>query len=177
MTVDLKSQDLVLGQATILNVVLKPGNNTVSLRGNLDIDKVLDNFSDIVESQRDALQNGELELTATGNSTTYNGVHIPYYETILKGLDLTATCRGSPSSWLSCLHAMPLKPIPIFSIFNISRLIDKNSIKHNSRKIHSIDFPTLLLLSSLYHHHHHHHLPHTSIINQSSYHLSPESKY
>lgn len=70
MTVDLKSQDLVLGQATILNVVLKPGNNTVSLRGNLDIDKVLDNFSDIVESQRDALQNGELELTATGNSTT-----------------------------------------------------------------------------------------------------------
>ena len=90
MTVDLKSQDLVLGQATILNVVLKPGNNTVSLRGNLDIDKVLDNFSDIVESQRDALQNGELELTATGNSTTYNGVHIPYYETILRGLDLTA---------------------------------------------------------------------------------------
>lgn len=89
----------------------------------------------------------------------------------------TATCRGSPSSWLSCLHAMPLKPIPIFSIFNISRLIDKNSIKHNSRKIHSIDFPTLLLLSSLYHHHHHHHLPHTSIINQSSYHLSLESKY
>ncbi|RJE20820.1 hypothetical protein PHISCL_06839 [Aspergillus sclerotialis] len=90
MTVNLKSQDLVLGQATILNVVLKPGNNTVSLRGDLDIDKILNNISDIVAAQRDALQDGELELTATGNSTTYNGVHIPYYETILRGLDLTA---------------------------------------------------------------------------------------
>ena len=51
--------------------------------------KILDNLSDILASQKDALQKGDLDLTVTGNTTTYNGVHIPYYETILRGLDLS----------------------------------------------------------------------------------------
>lgn len=40
-------------------------------------------------AQKEALQQGELELTATGNSTIYNGNHITYYEQILKDLELT----------------------------------------------------------------------------------------
>lgn len=90
MTLNLQSEDLVLGYATINDVVLKPGNNTVALRGNLDIATVLQNIPQIVSSQRDALRSGELELIATGNSTIYNGNHIHYYEEILKDLELTA---------------------------------------------------------------------------------------
>lgn len=90
VTLDLKSEDLVLGQATIYNVVLKPGDNFVNLRGYIDIDTILDNIPKIMAAQTDALSKGNLELSADGNSTIYNGEHIGYYEEILNNLTLTA---------------------------------------------------------------------------------------
>lgn len=90
MTLNLKNEDLLLGYAKINDVVLKPGNNTVSLRGVLNIGTLLDNISEVITEQKEALRQGELELTATGNSTIYNGNHINYYEQILKDLELTA---------------------------------------------------------------------------------------
>jgi hypothetical protein len=56
----------------------------------LDIGTVLDNIGPLLTTQREALQQGELELSATGNSTIYNGNHIRYYEKILNDLVLTA---------------------------------------------------------------------------------------
>lgn len=87
---NLKSDDLILGQATIFNVLLKPGNNTVSLRGHLEIQTVIENFSRIFSSQKEAILNGDIQLSASGNSTIYNGNHISYYEEILNELTLTA---------------------------------------------------------------------------------------
>ncbi|KAJ5106106.1 hypothetical protein N7456_002781 [Penicillium angulare] len=89
VTLNLQSFNLDIGQATILNAVLKPGNNTVSLRGKLYIDTLVDNISEIVSSQRESLLNGTVQLSASGNSTIYNGVHIPYYEKVLNNLTLT----------------------------------------------------------------------------------------
>ncbi|KAJ6000851.1 hypothetical protein N7481_001260 [Penicillium waksmanii] len=89
VTLNLKSSDLVIGQATILDILLRPGNNNVSLRGTLDIKTVLDNLEVIMEAQSDALKDGVIELSASGNSTIYNGIHIPYYEEILSSLTLT----------------------------------------------------------------------------------------
>jgi hypothetical protein len=82
------SSDLIIGQATILNVVLKPGNNTVALRGRVDTTTVLENLSEILAVQKAALMDGDLELSASGNSTIYNGVHIKYYEQVLNNLTL-----------------------------------------------------------------------------------------
>lgn len=79
---------MIIGQATILNVVLKPGNNTVALRGRVEISTVLDNLSEILDAQKAALANGDLELSASGHFTVYNGVHINYYEKVLKNLTL-----------------------------------------------------------------------------------------
>lgn len=90
MTLNLRSSDLIIGQATILNVLLKPGNNTVALRGRVEISTVLDNLSAILNAQKTALGDGELELSASGNSTIYNGVHIKYYEQVLNNLTLVA---------------------------------------------------------------------------------------
>ena len=87
---NLKNDDLILGQATIFNVLLKPGNNTVSLRGHLEIQTVIENFSQIFSSQKEAILNGDIQLSASGNSTIYNGNHISYYEAILNDLTLTA---------------------------------------------------------------------------------------
>lgn len=82
------SSDLIIGQATILNVILKPGNNTVSLRGRMEIATVLESLSEILDVQKAALMDGDLELSASGNSTIYNGVHIKYYEQVLNNLTL-----------------------------------------------------------------------------------------
>ena len=90
MTLNLKTSDLILGQATIENVILKPGNNSVALKGELDIKTIMDNLSDIISSQKEALTSGDLQLDASGNSTIYNGVHIDYFEEVLNNLTLTA---------------------------------------------------------------------------------------
>lgn len=78
-----------MGEALIQNVVLKPGNNSVALSGRLEIRKVLQNLPEIIEAQREAILNGEIELSAKGNKTIYDGQHIPYFERVLNNLTLT----------------------------------------------------------------------------------------
>ncbi|KAH8425140.1 DUF3712 domain-containing protein [Aspergillus melleus] len=90
VTLNLKSQDLLLGEALIQNVILKPGNNTVALSGRLDIRTILQNLSKIVAAQREAILKGEIELSAQGNKTVYDGQRIPYFERVLNNLTLTA---------------------------------------------------------------------------------------
>lgn len=72
------------------NVVLTPGNNTVSLRGSVSIEKILQNLATIIEAEKDAILGGNIALSASGNSTVYNGAHIPYYEEVLNNLVITA---------------------------------------------------------------------------------------
>ncbi|CAL5872809.1 uncharacterized protein PFLUO_LOCUS7078 [Penicillium psychrofluorescens] len=90
VTLNLQSGGLIIGQATSYNVHLQPGNNTIGLRGWVDIDTVLENLPEILGTQMAALLGGDLELSATGNSTIYDNHHIPYYEEVLNNLTLTA---------------------------------------------------------------------------------------
>lgn len=80
---------LILGNATIFDVLLEPGNNTVAARGFVDLKLALQNLPTIIKSQIDPLKSLNLELSASGNSTIYNGKHIDYYEKILNNLTLT----------------------------------------------------------------------------------------
>jgi hypothetical protein len=89
VTVNIQSADLIIGQATTYDVVLKPGNNTVNVSGWIDLGTVLENLSEILSTQTKALEEGDIEITVTGNSTIYNGHHIGYYEEILNNLTLT----------------------------------------------------------------------------------------
>lgn len=79
-----------MGQAAIDNVVLTPGNNTVSLRGTVSIETILQNLGMIIDAEKDAILSGNIALSASGNSTVYNGVHITYYEEVLNNLVITA---------------------------------------------------------------------------------------
>ncbi|KAF9889386.1 hypothetical protein FE257_007496 [Aspergillus nanangensis] len=90
VTLDLKVGDLILGNGTIDNVLLRPGNNSVPLRGVLDINTALKNIGTLLAAQTDALSQGELTLSASGHSTIYDGVHIPYFEKVLNNLTVTA---------------------------------------------------------------------------------------
>lgn len=67
MTLNLKSSDLVIGQATIENVLLRPCDNNVSLRGILDTPVIFDKLESILVVQKNALQYGVVELSASGN--------------------------------------------------------------------------------------------------------------
>ncbi|OGM49896.1 hypothetical protein ABOM_001520 [Aspergillus bombycis] len=90
VTLNLKTADIIIGQGYLENVVLKPGNNTMPLRATLNIRTVLENLIDIVGAQASALMDGKLEISASGNSTVYNGKHIPYFEEVLNNLTITA---------------------------------------------------------------------------------------
>lgn len=87
---DLWSGDLLIGNATIKDLVIKPGNHTYPLRGILDIKTVMQNLQQVIASQRDALRNGNIALKSTGNLVTYEGVTVDYYTRIMKNLTLTA---------------------------------------------------------------------------------------
>ncbi|KAL5360485.1 hypothetical protein BJX96DRAFT_184575 [Aspergillus floccosus] len=89
VTLNLQSKDLVIGHALIQNVVLRPGNNTVDLSGRLEISTVLSNLGQILENSAEAIKEGSIELSASGNQTIYNGQHIPYFERVLNNLTLT----------------------------------------------------------------------------------------
>ncbi|RDW61738.1 DUF3712 domain-containing protein [Aspergillus mulundensis] len=93
VTLNLKSGSIVLGTALLPNVTLLPGNNSVGFTGKADINSALANIGPILSAQTDALKNGEIELSASGNQTMFNGEHIPYFEQVLN--DLTITARVS----------------------------------------------------------------------------------
>jgi hypothetical protein len=90
VTLNLKVGDLILGNATILNTMLKPGNNSVYTRGIVDIKTGLKNIEQLIYAEADALKRGNIAVSASGNSTIFDGKHIDYYETVLNDLTIDA---------------------------------------------------------------------------------------
>jgi len=79
-----------MGYAQINDAFLVPGNNTVIARGAADIKTMLKNIPLIIAAEAAAIAKGNIELSASGNSTVYNGIHIDYFERVLNKLDMTA---------------------------------------------------------------------------------------
>ncbi|PTU23579.1 hypothetical protein P175DRAFT_0508236 [Aspergillus ochraceoroseus IBT 24754] len=90
VTLNLMAKNIVLGTARLENVILQPGNNSVNFTAKADIKHALDNIGSILKAEADALRSGDIELSASGNQTVYNGVHIPYFERVLNNLTITA---------------------------------------------------------------------------------------
>lgn len=92
ITLDLKSgdTDLIIGNATVDNVTLRPGNNTFPLKGVLDLKTIISNLTEVFSSQRSSLRNGKLALTAMTRTIVSNGTLIPYYTNVLGQLPLVA---------------------------------------------------------------------------------------
>jgi hypothetical protein len=61
-------------------MTLVPGNNTLPMTGILDQTKILSSLNQTT---------GIVKLTITGNSSTYNGQHLTYYEKALQSNVLT----------------------------------------------------------------------------------------
>lgn len=90
MTLNLKVKDLVVGEGKLYDVKLVPGNNSMPFRATVFLGTVLENLVPIITNEADSLVSGNLELSASGNSTMYQGHHVEYYEEILNKLLVTA---------------------------------------------------------------------------------------
>jgi len=89
MTLDLKVQNMPIGTGYVQNVALSPGNNSLDFTGAIDYQKILDNLPYILGAESEALSEGNLELFATGQTVVYDGVHITFYEEVLRTLTLS----------------------------------------------------------------------------------------
>ncbi|KAF4998645.1 hypothetical protein FGRMN_2971 [Fusarium graminum] len=75
--------EIRVGLINLWDLQLWPGNNSVPFEGNFFFDELVPNLSEILDSQKGALNNGYMEFNATGNSTMVNGERIPYIEGVL----------------------------------------------------------------------------------------------
>lgn len=81
---------MILGNGTISNVLLRPGNNSVPLRAVVDIPNAIRNIGPILAAETEALSQGNVMISASGQSTIYEGEHIPYFEKVLNNLTISA---------------------------------------------------------------------------------------
>lgn len=85
--------DLKIGQIIIRDVVLKPGNNSVPVDGNLDLNEAVTHLSKLLATQSKSFADGKLELNVTGVECTKNGQRLTHIEDVLNHRQLTV--RGS----------------------------------------------------------------------------------
>ncbi|KAI0097633.1 hypothetical protein GGR51DRAFT_566355 [Nemania sp. FL0031] len=91
LTFNVFSGDIKLGYINIYDVTLPPGNNTRDFDGQLYLTELLPNLGAILDTQAGPLADGNIELTATGNATMVNGMHIGYVEQVLNKKSLVTT--------------------------------------------------------------------------------------
>ncbi|KAI4864015.1 hypothetical protein F4820DRAFT_425132, partial [Hypoxylon rubiginosum] len=91
LSLNLLAGDVRLGLITVYDVLLPHGNNSKYFNGELFLDVLLQNFGTILTSQEDALNNGNIQIDATGNATVVNGEHIRYLEAILNNRRVLST--------------------------------------------------------------------------------------
>lgn len=89
MTFNLFSGDLNIGYVNIDNALLKSGNNSFPLYGYLDLPVLIKNLGKVLSGQKDYIKDGDLLISVRGNSTVYNGQHLPYYEEVFQNSNLS----------------------------------------------------------------------------------------
>ena len=90
IVLDIKSGDLLIGNATLKDLTIKPGDNVHPLTGVLDLTTILTNLKEVLVSQASAIKNGSLSLDTIARSVTYNDTLVPYYTDVMSQLTLTA---------------------------------------------------------------------------------------
>lgn len=80
VTLELSTATGVVGNSTIANMTLVPGNNTLPMTGTMDQTKVL------ASADRTT---GIVQLSIVGKSAIYNGEHLVYYERALASNNLS----------------------------------------------------------------------------------------
>lgn len=87
---DLKISENIIGNATLKNLIIHPGNQSSPLYGMLNLESIKSNAGAIIIAQSDALENGNLLIDSVVKLVTYDGVEVPYYTEAIHNLTMTA---------------------------------------------------------------------------------------
>lgn len=87
---NLFSGDLLVGNCTLPNLFLRPGNHSTPVEGVIDLKKILKNIPQVLKDQASSLKDGNLNLRAIGTNVEYEGVQVPYYTKVMQTLELQA---------------------------------------------------------------------------------------
>jgi hypothetical protein len=90
ITLDVKSGDLVIGNATLENFTLRPGENKQPLKGILDFETIFANLGTVLKSQASLLKTGNLTLDTITKSVVWENETVPYYTEVMSQLTLPA---------------------------------------------------------------------------------------
>ncbi|KAK8117337.1 uncharacterized protein PG998_005618 [Apiospora kogelbergensis] len=90
VSLNLMAGDVRIGLITIYDVLIPPGNNTREFDGRLYLDQLMGNLGAVLSAQGEALNQGMIQIDATGNATIINGQHIPFVEAILRKKRVTS---------------------------------------------------------------------------------------
>ena len=102
---DIYSGSLLIGNATVEGITLKPGNNTYPIHGVLDLKMILGKLGVVLKSQASALKTGNLALDTITRSVVWNGTEVPYYTKVMHELTLKANV-GLVSLLKNSLHTL-----------------------------------------------------------------------
>ncbi|KAI1805105.1 hypothetical protein F4811DRAFT_561382 [Daldinia bambusicola] len=91
LSLNLMAGDLRIGLITIYEVLLPPGNNSRYFNGELYLDVLMQNLGTVLSTQSDPLNDGNIQIDATGNATVVNGQHIRFIEAVLNHRRVTST--------------------------------------------------------------------------------------
>ncbi|KAI8961506.1 hypothetical protein F5Y11DRAFT_348415 [Daldinia sp. FL1419] len=90
LSLNLMAGDLRIGLITIYEVLIPPGNNSRYFNGELYLDVLMQNIGTVLSTQSDALNEGNIQIDATGNATVVNGQHIRFIEAVLSKRRVTS---------------------------------------------------------------------------------------
>lgn len=90
ITLDIKSGDLVIGNATLEDLTIKPGDNKHPLKAILDFDTIIENLGTVLKSQASLLKTGNLTLDTITKSVVWENETVPYYTKVMSELTLPA---------------------------------------------------------------------------------------
>lgn len=136
LVLDIRSGDLLIGNATLTDVTLRPGTNTFPLRGVLSISSLLKNLPEVLKTQGPALKAGNLSLDAATSSIHWNGKYVPYYTDVLRDLTLTANI-GLVDLVKNTIHHLELNKSLMATLANASggnSTNDRRSVRPSSTK-------------------------------------------
>ena len=91
INLNLKAGDIVIGNASLQDVTLVPGDNVYPLKGILDLKTVIKNLAAVLEAEASAIKSGNLSINAVTTSVVWNNTLVPYYTDVLRELTLTAS--------------------------------------------------------------------------------------
>ncbi|KAI9720411.1 MAG: hypothetical protein M1812_002917 [Candelaria pacifica] len=76
VTLSLSQNSIPIGTSLLPNLTLKPGNNTLDMRSTINQTLVLSSLKQF--------KDGMVPIDIIGNTSIYNGQHLPYYENALR---------------------------------------------------------------------------------------------